>query len=124
MRFSENIAKLFKANQFILKAEGMSMLPILKPGDVLFLRRIKFRQAKINDLIMLMKGGKVITHRVIYKNTDHLITKGDNNQKSDGKVYPHQIIGKVYQVKRNGYYFNPEDINLLQSSHYYQEITK
>lgn len=53
-----------------------------------------------------------------------LITKGDNNQKSDGKVYPHQVIGKVYQIKRNGQIFNPQDINLLQSSLYFQEIVK
>lgn len=112
------------------------MLPILRTGDVLYRKKINFHKININDLIMAKKNGKMFTHRVIYRipspgrSTAHtfqvfsgyLITKGDNNPQSDGKVYPKQVIGKVHKIKRNGQVFNPQDVNLLQSTLYFQEI--
>jgi len=112
--------------EFHLKSTGSSMLPILHPQDVLYFKRIDFRRVQINDLAMVKKGGRVFTHRVIYKsaNRSYLITKGDHNITSDGKIYPQQIIGRVYQVKRQGQIFNPDNLYLLQSTQYFQEIVK
>ncbi len=109
---------------FFLKAEGFSMLPHLRPGDMLYIRKIKFQQVKVNDLIMAKNGKTVLTHRVIFNNKDYLITKGDNNPQSDGKIKPKQIMGKVYQIKRNGQIINLENFYLLQSTLYFQEIVK
>lgn len=100
------------------------MLPFLRSGDILFLRKIKFQQVKINDLIMVKKGTNIFSHRVIYKNVSYLITKGDNNPQSDGKILPKQMIWKVYQIKRNGHIINLENFYLLQSTLYFQEIVK
>ncbi len=109
---------------FRLRAEGISMVPFLQSGDILYLAKVSFSKLKVNDLVMVKKGGRIFTHRVIYKKSNYIITKGDNNLSSDGKIYPRQIIGKVYQVKRNGKIFNPEDIYLIQSSLYFAEIVK
>ena len=100
------------------------MFPLLLSNDLLYCRKVSFKKCHVNDLIIIEKGRNVFTHRVIYKAGKYLITKGDNNLVSDGKIYPHQILGKVYQVKRNGKVFHPENIYLLQSSNYFQEIVK
>lgn len=106
------------------------MLPILKSDDFLYFKKTTFPQIGINDLLLVKKERKIFTHRVIYKSIwpsvtkPYLITKGDNNLESDGKICPRQIIAKVTQVKRNGQVFNPESLYLLQSTLYFQEIVK
>ncbi len=107
-----------------IKSFGHSMFPLLHDGDIVYLKRIRFSAIKVNDIITIRKLGKIFTHRVIYRIGKSLITKGDNNLSSDGKIYPKQIIGKLYQVKRGSNIFNPEDIYLIQSSLYFAEIVK
>ncbi len=118
------IASLQQQRQFHLKSQGQSMLPILQPNDVLYYKKTAFAQTKPNDLIMVKKGNNLFTHRIIHKTKKSLVTKGDNNLESDGKIYPRQIIAKVDQVKRNRQIFNPESLYLLQSTLYFQEIVK
>jgi signal peptidase I len=100
------------------------MLPILRPNDIVYFKKTPFLKIKVNDLIIFKKKNQLITHRVIYKTKKYLITKGDNNPNCDGKIYPKQILGKVYQIKRNGQIFKPETFYLIQSTHYFSEIIK
>ncbi len=100
------------------------MLPFFMDGDVLTLGKIAYGKISINDVITFKKGTKLITHRVLYKTPKYLITKGDNNVESDGKVYPQQILGKVKKVKRDNEEFDLEQLYLLQSTLYFQEIIK
>jgi signal peptidase I len=109
---------------FPLKSQGQSMWPILQEGDIVYFKKIPFSKIKVNDLIVFQKKNQIICHRVIYKTQKYIITKGDNSSKSDGKIYPKQILGKVYQVKRNGQIFKPETLYLIQSTHYFSEIVK
>lgn len=41
------------------------------------------------------KNGSVVTHRIIEKQEDKLITKGDNNNTTDEPIEQKQIFGKV-----------------------------
>jgi Peptidase S24-like. len=116
--------KLLHLKTLPLKSTGQSMLPILRPNDIVYFKKIPFLKIKVNDLIIFKKKNQLITHRVIYKTKKYLITKGDNNPNSDGKIYPKQILGRVYQVKRNGQIFKPETFYLIQSTHYFSEIVK
>ena len=100
------------------------MEPLFKENDVLFFKKTSFKKIKINDIVSIKKGKESISHRIIYKSNKYLITRGDNNLQFDGKIYPHQIVGKVFQVKRDGKIFNPEDLYLIQSTQYFQEIVK
>lgn len=118
------IQQLLKSKFFPLKSQGSSMLPILRSDDVVYFKKTCLKNLKINDLVLVKKNHQLFTHRIIYKTDKHLVTKGDNNLESDGKIYPHQIIGKVAKVKRDGKEFDPNQIYLLQSSLYFQEIIK
>jgi signal peptidase I len=118
------IISLKKQKTFSLKAEGSSMTPLLRPNDVLYYKKTTFNQCRINDLIMAQKRGQLFTHRIIYKTNNYLVTKGDNNTQSDGKIYPKQIIAKAYQIKRNGEVFDLANLYLLRSTLYFQEIIK
>lgn len=113
-----------------IKTYGVSMAPFFKDGDVLEIKKIPFSKIKVNDFITFKKSGTfnfrasenqgsakqvLITHRVIFKSKQFLITKGDQNLKSDGKIYPRQILGKV---------INTPEFYLIQSSLYFNELVK
>lgn len=107
-----------------IKSFGNSMYPLLHDHDICSIKKISFSKILINDIICVKKNNKLFTHRVIYKQDNYLITKGDNNVKSDGKIYSRNIIGKLTQLKRNNSIFEPEDVYLIQSSLYLKEILR
>lgn len=110
--------------KFRLKIDGVSMLPLLKNGDVLFFRQIKFNKLRLNDIIIAQKGNIIFVHRIIYLGQSYVITKGDNSIVSDGRLYEKNIIAKAYQLKREDQTIDIDNIYLLQSSSYFQEIQK
>lgn len=109
---------------FPLKSQGKSMQPILFDNDIVYFKKTTFSKIKVNDFVVFYQKKKIICHRVIYKTDGYLITKGDNALSSDGKIYPRQILGRVYRVKRNGQFFDPQTLYLIQSTHYFNEIVK
>ena len=121
---NQKITQLLSLGKIPLKSQGQSMLPILHPNDIVYFKRIPFSKIKVDDLIVFKKKNQLITHRVIYKTKKYLIAKGDNNPNFDGKIYPQQILGKVYQIKRDGQIFKPETLYLIRSTHYFSEIVK
>lgn len=106
-----------------IKSFGNSMEPLLYENDFVYFEKIKTKQIKINDLLLIKKGPFFI-HRAIYKNDRSLITKGDNNSLSDGKIRTNQVLGRVVKIKRGKNFYKPEDIYLIQSSLYLKEIIK
>ena len=117
------MGKLIKI-PMVIKTFGNSMYPLLLDGDILYLKKVKFSKIKVNDIITAKDSSRYFTHRVIYKGKNYLITKGDNNSVTDSRVYAKDIIGIVETVKRQGNILNSEQIYLLQSSLYFQEIIK
>src|SRR3972149_814314 len=109
---------------FIGKTEGESMIPLIYPKDGVYIKPGTASKLKVNDIITFEQQNKLITHRIIYKKSGYVITKGDNNPQSDGRIYPNAVIGKVYKIKRNGQVFSPESLYLIQSTLYFQEVIK
>jgi signal peptidase I len=107
-----------------IKTFGKSMMPLLHDGDIVYIKKKRFSAIRINDIVCANKNEKTFTHRVIYKTDKYLITKGDNNPVFDGKIYPKNLIGVVYKVKRRDEELNPEVLYLVQSTLYFTEIVK
>ncbi|WZL73551.1 signal peptidase I [Clostridiaceae bacterium 35-E11] len=83
-----------------------SMEPMIKPGDVILVKKINGDAAKIGDVIQFKREGILISHRVIdIKKGDQgtrYRTKGDNNSAADTVlVNPEEIKGKVIYVVPN-----------------------
>jgi len=117
------IRELTNRTYFSLRSQGISMMPVLYPDDIIYYKKLISRY-NVYDIVLIKKVNNYLTHRIIYKNNGAYITKGDNNTKSDGKIYPRQIIAKVTGVKRNNNIITPENLYLLQSTLYFQEIVK
>lgn len=105
-----------------LTFEGESMEPLLYARDRVWSKKTVFSKITVNDLILVKKGNEIFVHRVIFRSKGYLVTKGDNNLKSDGKILPRHVIGQVAKVKRKNNIINPETIYLLQSTFYFNEI--
>lgn len=105
----------------------MSMYPLFHDGDVVYFQKTPFKKIVVNDFVVIKKNAHHITHRVVYKSRGkipYIITKGDTNIKSDGKIYAKQLIGRVIKIKRNKSILNPQQYYLIQSTLYFQEIVR
>lgn len=80
-----------------------SMEPMIKPGDVILVKKIDGNEAKLGDVIQFRKDNILISHRIMEvieeDNVKKYITKGDNNSVEDSDpVLPEQIKGKIIKV--------------------------
>ncbi|KKS46124.1 hypothetical protein A3J20_00360 [Candidatus Gottesmanbacteria bacterium RIFCSPLOWO2_02_FULL_42_29] len=118
------LKKLVKMSRFSLKADGTSMLPIIRPGDVLHLKKSRFDKVKEDELIMVEKKRQFMIHRVIYKSTKYLITKGDHNFKSDGHIPSQNVHARLTYFTRKGQSLRVKDYYLIQADSYLKELAK
>jgi signal peptidase I len=105
------------------KTSSKSMIPLILPDDEIVVEKAEVLD--IDDIVVFKRGNRLIAHRVVHKTKDgSLITKGDNNRSSDGKIKEEQILGKVKKIKRNGKTVSLSHIYLTQSSTYMSELKK
>lgn len=93
--FSAGIFSIFPA----VVVSG-SMLPVIKVGDMIIVKKIPSTEVQLGDIIQYKKDDIRIVHRVIEINADgsktSFITKGDNNPTPDiDPVAAEQVVGKV-----------------------------
>ena len=75
------------------------MEPAISKNDIIITK--KNSTYEINDIITFSKDKNYITHRIISKNNDTYITKGDANNTADNSIETSSIIGKVIKVYPN-----------------------
>ena len=82
---------------FTVYASGNSMLPTICAGSLLTVDTSE-KEYKINDIVVYYlkeaDGVKLVAHRIIYTYENRfVITKGDNNYRSDRPIRKNRIIG-------------------------------
>ena len=84
----------------------------MRKGDIVFVQGVPFEKLKAGDVIVYVVPGKEpIIHRIVEKNSDGLMTKGDNNMALDQAyggiapaIKPEYVRGKaVLHVPLLGY---------------------
>ena len=73
-----------------------SMKETLQISDVIIVKITD--DVSKDDIITFEKEEQIITHRVIEKNKDKIITKGDANNTADKPIDKSNVIGKVVYV--------------------------
>ncbi len=89
------------------KVQGISMLPLLWPNEIVLIEPINNYKIQIGDILLIKKDHRFIAHRLLKKNkTQHkemLITKGDSNFKEDEPTDLESIYGLIKAVQiKNG----------------------
>lgn len=96
-----------------------SMVPTLKPGDLVIVQHVNPDKIKVGDIIAFnvvvydlynpvpVSLGFTVTHRVVdivkYDNETYFVTKGDNNPNTDPWYVPARyVLGVVHKVASLG----------------------
>ena len=77
----------------IYKVKTGSMEDGIHTGDYILIYRKS--EYKLGDIVTYEKNGYHITHRIIKKNGNKVITKGDANNSEDEEISTSDIVGKV-----------------------------
>lgn len=73
-----------------------SMEPEIRTGDLAIVKSAKMNQVEPGDVITFKYEGNIVTHRIVEKNEEGFITKGDNNNAEDTEIVKEEeLIGKV-----------------------------
>lgn len=84
------------------KISGLSMAPLLKPGDSLLIRH-GVGKIRIGDVIVFKASEKLLVHRVVSRRKTRegevLLAKGDRSRVFDEPIVPGQVIGKVLEAQ-------------------------
>lgn len=83
-----------------------SMEPVIKPGDIVIIKKVNPAKIKENDIITYKLDATYITHRVIKIKDGNFITKGDNNNIEDSiPVSGEQVVGiEKVLIPKLGYF--------------------
>ena len=88
----------------ILQVSSNSMMPTLKKGDFIIVKKQK--EYNIGDIITyeITEGNNkyYVTNKIVEKNGNEYKTKGDDNNKiDDNKIFENAIKGKIIFPNRN-----------------------
>jgi len=76
-----------------------SMEPTIKTSDIIIVKLTK--DVNENDIITFKADNNFITHRIIEKKNDQIITKGDANNTEDIPITEDVVVGKVVYIITN-----------------------
>lgn len=82
-----------------ITAQGISMYPLLHPGDKLLVK--KYKSYKKGDIIIFDRGDAFVAHRIISTQSPLITSKGDSLIKADTQINQNEILGKIIARTRN-----------------------
>jgi signal peptidase I len=104
-----------------LKVTGQSMLPFIRSGEIVTLKKVPCSTLRCWDIVLYMNiSGSLILHRIVMKDTMQngeisFVTRGDALIQKDTPVTEHQILGKASYVEKIVPGLGPRKINLDSS---------
>lgn len=100
-------AVLRASGRLRIGAAGSSMLPAVRPSDVLLVRRVELERARVGDIVLYRRGRRLFAHRVVRSLPGRLVTRGDALPGDDPPVGPAELLGRVLRVVRRGRALRP-----------------
>ena len=87
-----------------VRVAGTSMLPAIRPADVLLVRSVDITNVAPDDVILFEMGSRLFSHRVVSVGAQPrvLITRGDMHAHDDPAVTEAHFLGRVEGRLRNG----------------------
>jgi hypothetical protein len=89
------------SGQSRVRVMGTSMLPALRPGDILIIRA-RLAAPSPGDIVVFMRQGRLFAHRVVRVGKSQLITRGDALPGRDPPLRGSEALGVVAGIIRDG----------------------
>ena len=102
----ELIVEVARAGREVrLKVQGTSMLPSIRPGDILVVK--PERKTSLGAVALVRREGRLFAHRAVRHFEDDrggswFVTRGDTLRASDPPVPCSDVLGRVMAVVRDG----------------------
>ena len=95
---------LAKRAAFRFRAQGFSMHPCIRDGDVITISPLEDRAPRMGEVAAFLdqETKKLMVHRVIARVRGGYLIKGDSNCGPDGLLVFENLIGVVKRVERDG----------------------
>jgi signal peptidase I len=78
-----------------------SMWPVLKTNDLILMKGLAGADAQIGQIIVYKNSKGFTIHRLIRRNGNMLVTRGDANDVDDQPITESQVIGRVVYIGKN-----------------------
>jgi hypothetical protein len=79
---------------------GGSMLPAIRPGDILDIRHAALSIVVAGDIVLFERAGALFVHRVVRRDGRTLTTRGDAHWRADPPIDASQLLGTVTGLSR------------------------
>ena len=100
---------------FVTTAQGVSMMPLIRPGrDLVEITRKGEARCKKHDVVLYKRDGKYILHRVLKVRPGDYVIAGDHQIYKEYGVTDADIIGVLSAVIRKGKRIAVTDPNYLR----------
>jgi signal peptidase I len=87
-----------------LRVYGSSMLPWIRPRDIVVIRHAKLPTIACGHIVLFARGDRLFVHRVIEKQSTTaaplLVTKGDAHPQPDAPISGDELLGRVTSLYR------------------------
>src|SRR5436190_6259179 len=80
---------------FRFQAKGRSMLPTIQDGEFLHVWPANVTALKVGDIVLFKACDGFRAHRIIEKQREMFVTRGDSGLKADHAIRGEQIVGKI-----------------------------
>lgn len=90
------------AGRLRLRVGGSSMLPAIRPGDILEVQARRACDIHPGSVVLFERGGRLFAHRVVGNEAGALVTRGDALAHADAAIGDAELLGEVIAVERNG----------------------
>ena len=90
-----------------LAVVGSSMLPAIRPRDLLLVRRCGIQSTRVGDVVLFTRDSRLFAHRVIASDGSRLVTRGDALDSPDAPIGSAELLGRVERVVRRGRVYRP-----------------
>jgi signal peptidase I len=98
------IAVLNAGGVFRTRVRGQSMVPFIRDSDVIVLAGLKNKPPRVGDVVAFTHPNTqaLAIHRVIARDAEGWVIRGDHCTRPDGVFRQVDIIGRVIWTERNG----------------------
>lgn len=83
-----------------IRATGGSMLPAIAPGDLLEFRACTADDVAPGQVLLVWHDQRLVAHRLVARNPDALVTRGDALAAPDAPVLATSVLGVLVQQQR------------------------
>ena len=89
-----------------LRVQGTSMLPWVRPKDIVLIRQTGIENVRCGDIVLFRRQNLLLVHRIVKKQGSleaaQFLAKGDAHPTHDGIVEEQELLGRVMRIYRQG----------------------